>query len=185
MSQGNSNLPPAQDRYFSNLISIADRIILINNRAKQYYDANKDSYTRQNPQWNYPILAPFTLKSGLEYLKKKDHMTCMLRFIEGSYVHWDAIAAKQTSYFLTLAEELFKDVPYGVTEVKALFVERRLDQTSFVTPADEEFLWGRIQAMVRISMNFIREQRNENLGVYPDIDLEKYTALFTPAAKTS
>lgn len=145
MSTNDNKNPSEEVRFTSNLEGLIESIYEL------VVDVTKSGYKIVNPE---------VLKVAGRFISQFDPVRLINGYIRRSNKHWNGILAKDKSFFINNAHEIFAELP--MDEVKAfnqLFTLKDKSGNTLVSVDKEEELWDFFYAMCKISIKYIHRKR--------------------------
>ena len=128
-------------------------------------------------QQNKTKISPNLIGLANNYLRSQDDLLLITNFIDKSNKYWDQISARDETFFIKHAGDIFGGLPENhIDSVRQLFKDDILEDE------DKEILWEYFKILVKISIHFIHESRIPKMknskpiytkNAYSDIKLNK------------
>jgi len=162
--------PPAQDRFMCN---IDDLIDIVKKRLTE------------TAERGYDVLSPTLIAFAGRVITNLSPHKVIGIFISNSHMHWSRIRERNEEFFLENAAGIFKDLPLSesIDAFQRLFRLRDENGELVLSQEHRDELWDAFTALVRISINYIHDERLYTADGYkyeffPEIDLEKEAKLW-------
>ena len=128
----------------------------------------------------YNVVSPEMISLASEYLKAKDPEKLLQNFIKYSYKHWEKIKKRNENFFGEEASKIFPDLPSSIIELfcKLLYLEDG-DNQRVISEEQREEVWIIFESFVKISINYIHQERKPCIKIYEDgREKKRYTMKF-------
>lgn len=104
---------------------------------------------------------PMLISFAESFLNNIDPELLITNFVKYSYSHWNMIKEKNERFFIEHSSDIFKDLnnPMIVNLFKDLFLSRDNNGNMIINAEERENIWSHFQALVKISIHHIHENR--------------------------
>jgi hypothetical protein len=130
------------------------------------------------------LLSPDKITLGFEFLKQKNKLQLINKFIQYSYKYWDEIYNKKDDFFINHADILFKDLPMNefITQFfKDLFSLRDPKTNQYIVDeTDREDLWGYFHYFVKTCIRHVHQERCPTIDIIPNQDGKRLAYYLKP-----
>lgn len=149
-----AEIPAPEERFHSVVIDMTQLIYELVDEANQK---------------GYQIVKPSVVSTCGSFLNGYDKVKLIQTFIEYSHINWDQINENNEEFFVNNAKHIFRDLPMGgsnhVDTFKLLFTKVDEKDKQVINKEDRKMLWSYFEAMVRICINYIHENRKPSIQV--------------------
>lgn len=136
---------PAEERFFKNVLKLGENI--------------HQKIAFMNSQ-GVNIINPAFVAVFVEVIKARSPKETIETFIKYSYPYWDAIHRKDKDFFKKNADRVFSRADENQIQIFQRLLEARLpDGRLAIDEKYTETLWKYFEAFVRLSLNYIRDNR--------------------------
>jgi len=158
------NIPP-EDRFYKNILILSE--ILYNG----FNELKNLGYTSLNPSMIdlvMNIISSFDKKYLITAFIKKSHEK-----------FWDKIKLRDEEYFIENSHKIFDILPMKNLDVfKELYLSKDEKGNSIITDDQKDDIWNLLDALVKISIKFVHENRDPQSIVKDGKTLLKYNKEF-------
>ncbi|AHH02032.1 hypothetical protein pv_466 [Pithovirus sibericum] len=132
---------PPEERFKTNLISLAEYIV----------DVNQDAINR-----GHKLMESSVLNLGVGILKVITGPSMVETFVRNSSPHWDKIRSRDQDYFNSKALDFFEGIPEGQIVAIRLLLTGKNDKGEFYVKDEvREMIWKYLESFVRISIRYL------------------------------